>query len=178
MILRSIQEKESWRGQKVLLRVDFNVPIGDGGYVEEDEAWRIEKTLQTLVFLRDRGARIILLSHFGRDGETLRPVADYLNKFIKLGFISNILGPDVKKVIDNLQDGEVVLLENLRKDPREEENNQEFAKELAELGDIYINDAFSVSHREHSSIVSLPKFLPSYIGLQIQKEIENLNIIL
>jgi|SRR3989338_6664598 len=178
MNLFSMQKVEHWQGKKVLLRVDFNISLGENGEVDENEDWRIKKILPTITFLRDRGAKIIILSHLGREKKTLKPIANYLNKFFKVKFIPSILGEVVKEEINKLKDSEVLLLENLRQDEREEKNDQGFSKELAELGDLYVNDAFSVCHRKHASIVSLPEFFPSYLGLQLEKEIENLELII
>ena len=128
------------KGKKVLLRVDFNVPVKNGK-IEDD--FRIRQTMPTINFLKRKGAEIILLSH-----GNLKPVEKYLGMKFALG--------------------------NLRNFPGEEKNDLEFAKKLAGLGDVYVNDAFSVSHREHASIVGLPKFLPHYAGLLFEKELKNL----
>jgi len=148
------------RGKKVLLRVDFNVPVKNGK-VEDD--FRIKKTLPTINLLKKKGAKIILISHTTKKGGTLRPVAKYL----KIKFI-----PDLK--LSNIKNGEVVLLENIRNFNGEESNDSKFAKQLAGLADIYINDAFSESHRKYASIVSISRYLPSYTGLLFENELKNL----
>ena len=150
--MRSIKNLKNIKGKRALVRVDFNVPIKNGK-VEDD--FRIKKALPTIKFLQKKGAKVILISHLGKDGSaSMQPVADCLRKYIKKN---------------------VTLLENIRKYPGEGKNDPKFAKELAKLGDFYVNDAFSVSHRKHASIVGVPKYLPSYAGFQLEEEIENLS---
>ena len=173
--MRNVREIKDLNGKKVLLRVDFNVPFKDGK-VEDD--FRILKALPTIRFLQKQGAKIILISHLGKGGETLRAVAEILNTHIKTMFVSEIIGENAKKVISEMKNGEVVLLENLRNDPGEKNNDEQFAKDLASLGEVYINDAFPVSHREDASIVLLPKLLPGCVGLQMEEEIKNLSHVL
>lgn len=157
------------RGKFVLVRVDFNVPIEKGKVIDD---FRIKRTLPTINFLKKKGAKIILISHLteGR-AKTLRPMADYL----KVRFLADRDLDLMKKKTAIIKDGEVVMLENIRIHKGEEKNDERFAKKLAELGDIYINDAFSVSHRKHASIVGLPKYLPSYAGLLFEEELKNLH---
>jgi phosphoglycerate kinase len=165
----NIQDIADLRGKKVLLRLDLNVPIKDDAVLDD---FRIKASMPTLKYLQEKGAKIIILSHIGEKGiESLRPVADYLKiKLLPLSF-----DPSLRSEIDSILDGQSVILENLRKDGREVLNDEEFARELAELGDIYINDAFSVSHRKHASIISLPKLLPRYAGFLMQSEVGNLS---
>lgn len=167
MRLKSVKNANV-KGKKVLLRVDFNVPIKNGKVMDD---FRIKRTLPTIEFLRRKGAKIILLSHL-TDGraKSLRPVAKYL----KINFISSVLGKNVEQKISKMKNGEVLLLENIRSDKREEKNNRKFAKKLADLGDIYVNDAFSASHRNHASVTGVPKYLPSYIGFLFEEEFKNL----
>lgn len=157
------------KSKRALLRVDFNVPIRDGKVFDD---FRIKRALPTINFLRKKGAKVILISHL-TDGKTksLKPVAKYL----KIDFVSQILGKSVEKKIAEMQNGDVLLLENLRKEKGEEKNDKSFAKRLAKLGDIYVNNAFSASHREHASIVGVPKYLPSYAGLLFEEELKNLS---
>jgi len=159
--MRNIKQLKNIKGKTVLLRVDFNVPIRRGK-IEDD--FKIRKTLPTVDFLKKKGAKIILISHLTEKNGSLRPVAKYL----KIKFV-----PDLKP--GNIKNGNVVLLENLRNYPGEEKNDPRFAKKLAGLGDIYVNDAFSVSHRGHASIVGVPKYLPSYMGLLFESELKNLS---
>ena len=162
------------KSKRVILRVDFNVLFDDG---KLEDLHRINKTIPTIEYLHKKGAKVVLISHLstGKNG-SLSSVADYLNskasfqvKFIKEKNIDNI-----KKEIVGLKDGEAVLLENIRMHKGEEENNPDFAKSLAELGDIYVNEAFSASHRNHASVVGLPKLLPSFVGFLFEEEVNGL----
>lgn len=169
--MRSIKELKNIKGKKVLVRVDFNVPIQDGK-VEDD--FRIQKALPTIKHLQKLGARIILVTHLGKGAESLLPVAKVLNHYLDAKFVPNITGENVASVVSSLRDGEVVLLENLRQDPGEQAQDKIFALDLSKLADIYVNEAFPVSHREDSSIVLLPKILPAYAGLQLEAEVNHL----
>lgn len=162
MILPSIKNINV-KGKRVILRVDFNVPV-EKGKIEDD--FRIKRTLPTIKFLKKKGAKIILISHLteGR-AKSLKPMAKYLGvKF-------------VKNKIPEIRNGEVIMLENIRNYPGEEKNDKNFAKKLASLGDIYVNEAFSVSHREHASIIGVTKYLPSYMGLLFGDELKNLSVV-
>ncbi len=176
--LRKIQDiKNELAGARVLCRVDFNVPIKDSGVIMSD--FRIRAALPTISFLKESGAKIILMSHIGRDSdESLLPVANYMkqNMGIELDFVPALFGSNVEEKIENMKNGEIVMLENLRQDSGEVDNDTVFAKKLAQYGDIYVNDAFSVSHREHASVVGIPNHLPAFAGLRIQEEIENLSL--
>ncbi len=162
-------KKKDLSGKTVLLRADFNVPIKNGK-VEED--YRIEHTLPTINYLQKNGARIILMSHLGDDGSaTLAPVAKYLTKFFPTKLEKTL---EKDKISAILAKNEVVLLENLRGNDGEKKNDLVFAKKLASLADLYVNDAFAVCHRAHASVVGVPKFLPSCAGFRLEKEISNL----
>lgn len=158
------------RGKYVLLRDDFNVQIVDGKITE---GFRIERSMPTIEALRNAGARVAICSHLGRpkgapDAKySLRGVADYM----KLPFVDDCLNHDF---MAEMHDGDVVLLENVRFYAGEEENAPAFAEKLAHGFDVFVNDAFAVSHRAHASTVGVTKFLPSYAGLLLQSEIENL----
>ncbi|MFA5777956.1 MAG: phosphoglycerate kinase [Candidatus Paceibacterota bacterium] len=153
--MRNLKQIKNLKGKTVLLRVDFNVPIRNGK-VEDD--FRIRASLPSINFLLKGGAKVILITHLGEDGTaSLAPV---IRKFFA-----------VSKIAKN----KVTFLDNIRKFPGEKKNDQIFVKELAAVGDIYVNDAFSVSHREHASIISLPKYLPSFAGFQLEEEVENLS---
>ncbi|MFA6404816.1 MAG: phosphoglycerate kinase [Candidatus Paceibacterota bacterium] len=174
--MKFIKEIEHLEGVKVLVRVDFNVPIKNG-IVTED--LRIRSALGTIDFLTSKGAKVILISHIEvLDGEdnSLKPIAERLIDLgEKVDFIPNIR--EAYDFIENhMKNGECILLENLRKFDGEKTNEEKFAKELASLGDIFVNEAFPACHREHASIVSVPKYLPSYAGLQLEKEIANLSL--
>lgn len=162
------------KGKRVLLRVDFNVLMKNGKVIDD---FRIMRTLPTIKLLKKGGAKIILISHFsaGR-AKSLRPVAKFLSTQMKIDFSPDVLGLKVEDKISKMKNGDVLLLENIRSDKREEKNDKVFAKQLAGSGDIYVNDAFSVSHRKHASIVAITKYLPSYAGLLFEEELKNLQI--
>jgi 3-phosphoglycerate kinase len=166
----------NFSGKRVLVRCDFNVPLKKGKILDD---FRIRKTLPTIEFLTKKKAKVILISHLGDPNgkviEELRldPIAKRLRKLLKKKVLklNECLGDEVKKATSSLKEGEILILENVRFYPQEEENDLSFAKEISELGEIFINEAFSVSHRAHASIVGIPKFLPSGIGLLFEKEI-------
>ncbi|MEK7646179.1 MAG: phosphoglycerate kinase [Patescibacteria group bacterium] len=172
--MKTITDIEHIEGVIVLVRVDFNVPLKDGKVVED---YRIRTALPTIMWLRERGARIVLMSHLesvSGENESLEPVVPTLASLgVPVTFVKNIKNARVE--IDKLQNGSCILLENLRFNDGEKINDPQFAKELASLGDMYINDAFSVSHREHASVVGVPTLIPGYAGLQLQKEIDYLS---
>ncbi len=155
-------------GKRVLVRVDFNVPLENGQVVDD---FRIQRSLLTIKFLQESGAKIILMSHMVSGDDTLKPVALHLNKTLPIIFSNKVLDFEAVKDLNN---GEILLLENLRQHEGEVSNNEAFAKELASLGDIYINEAFSASHRAHASIAGVSRLLPSYAGLLFVEEYENL----
>jgi phosphoglycerate kinase len=178
--IKTIKEVTDWKGKRVLLRLGLNVPLINDcvkDCVEND--FRIKKSIPTVEYLRDQGAKIIIISHvWGDEVLTLKPVFEYLKKFIKVDFVGDALSPETKDAIAKMQNGDIVLLENLRIHEEEMENDLNFTNRLAQLGDIYVNDAFSVSHRKHSSIIGLPKLLPSYVGLLFEEEVKNLSVVL
>jgi phosphoglycerate kinase len=172
-------------GKRVLVRADFNVPLDeDSGAITDDS--RIRATLPTIKYLIDRKARVILCSHLGRPkGEVveklrLAPVAQRLSQLLdqKVAVAPDCIGPEVEKAAQKLRGGDVLLLENLRFHPEEEANDASFARALAGLADIYVNDAFGASHRAHASIVGVAKDLPAVAGLLVEKEIKVLDGIL
>ncbi|WP_333784584.1 phosphoglycerate kinase [Thermocrinis sp.] len=165
-------------GKRVLVRVDFNVPIDEFGNIEDDT--RIRSSMPTIEYLLDAKAKVILMSHLGRPkGKrdpkfSLSPVAKrlsrYLNREVKLA--PACVGEEVKKMVQELKEGEILLLENLRFNPGEENKDEEFAKELASYAEVYVNDAFGTCHRKHSSVYLVPKFLkPAVMGFLLEKEI-------
>ncbi len=168
------------RGKRVFIRADFNVPLDDNLMVTDDR--RIRSTLPTINYAIDEGAKVILSSHFGRPkGKrdpklSLAPVAKRLQRLLNKDviFIPDCVGSQVESLVSKMKEGDVVLLENLRYHPEEEQNNEEFARALASLADVYVNDAFGTAHRVHASIVGVPKFLPAAAGFLLKKEIEYL----
>lgn len=168
----SITEKTDLKGKYVLLRASLNVPIKDGIIRNQ---FRITRGLVTLQYLVNHGARVILCGHIGRDGtQSTQPLADLLQKYVPITFSDEVAGAKSKNLRDTLKDGEVLLIQNLRKDPREKKNDTNFARELADMADIYVNDAFAASHRAHASLVSVPEFLPSYAGMNFVHEYQEL----
>lgn len=176
--LPQLSDEADLKGQRVLLRSDFNVTLGNDGVVDDHEAYRIHRALPTLKYLQEQGARTIIASHFGRSGQSLKPVADYLNTHIDVGFVPEILSDRVTHMVNEMPEGTSILLENIRTDSREELNDPLFAQQLAKYADVFVNDAFSVSHRNHASVVGVPALLPSLIGLQFAEEVRNLERIL
>lgn len=180
MKLRTIEEAKNLKGKRVLVRVDFNVPLKKSGarIVVADDT-RIRAALPTIKYLLGQGAKVILMSHLGdpngkvKKNLSLKPVGAVLGKLLLMrGTVpTDWEGKKGLKKIDAMKTGEVMLLENLRFHPGEEKNDQKFAAGLASLADIYVNDAFAAAHRAHASIVGVPKFLPSYAGFLIKKEI-------
>jgi len=168
-------------GQRVLLRVDFNVPVDerDGKQVITDDT-RIRESLPTINYLREHGARVIIMAHFGRPkGKpnakySLRPVADHLHTLINhpVIFSQDVLGPVPEKIISHMKNGDVALLENVRFHEEEEKNAPDFAKALAKLGDIYVNDAFGAAHRAHASTEGVAHYVPKAVaGFLMEKEL-------
>ncbi|WP_196793135.1 phosphoglycerate kinase [Bartonella vinsonii] len=166
-------------GKRVLVRVDFNVPMAQGKVCDET---RLERHKETLLELQKRGAKLILLSHCGRPkGQvvpefSLRPVVTVLEKIINqpVAFASDCIGVEAQKAVEALQNGGVLLLENVRFHSGEEKNDYSFAEALAHHGDLYVNDAFSVSHRAHASVEGITHLLPSYAGRSLQCELQAL----
>lgn len=166
------------RGKRVVIRAGIDAPLGESGSVVDD--FRIQKSLPTLKFLRAAGARIVVVGHTSRaDGSadaSLAEVCRVLNTFVPVSWAGGVLGAEVERKVEELQEGEILMLENLRFHEGEKKNDQEFARALARFGDLYVNDAFSVSHREHASIVGIPAFLPSYAGQLFMEELQHLSI--
>lgn len=171
--------KSDFSGKKVIVRADFNVPTEDG--VVLDDA-RIRNTLPTINFLRDAGAKVVLLSHMGRTGTyasqlSLRQVLTIVEHACdaRIIFIGDCLDPHAVETIDNAPNGSVIMMENVRFYAEETKCDSEFGKNLARLGDFYINEAFSVSHRKHASMVELPKLLPHAFGFSFLNEIRSID---
>jgi phosphoglycerate kinase len=177
--MKNIKEETNLENKRILLRLDLNVPLlGD----RITDTTRIDKILPTLNFLISQNSKIIIISHVGRpkgkivNDLSLRPICKDLET--KLSQNIKLLSKDIKEIISNdlfkNEDEKIIMLENIRFYPEEEENNQSFAKQLATLADIYVNDAFSCSHRAHASIHQITNFMPSYSGLQLDLEVNAL----
>lgn len=169
------------RGKRVIIRVDFNIPLDDSLQITDDS--RIRAALPTINHTIDEGGSVILCSHLGRpNGKpcpelSLAPVAKRLRRFLgkDVIFTSDCVGPKVKNLVSQMKPGDVLLLENLRFHPGEEANDEQFASELASLGDVYINEAFGTAHRSHASIAGIPKFIKtSAAGYLMKREVEYL----
>ncbi|MEN3202207.1 MAG: phosphoglycerate kinase [Atribacterota bacterium] len=177
--IRDLPEGEL-RGKRVLVRVDFNVPLDESRNITDDT--RIVESLPTIRYLVERGARVILVSHLGRpkgkpkDELRMDPIAKRLEELLgrKVTKVNDCIGEEVKRAVAQLKDGDVLLLENIRFYPEEEANDENFARALAELADIYVNDAFGAAHRAHASTAGVAKFLPAYAGFLMEKELEAL----
>lgn len=156
--MQNIKKLKNLKNKKVIVRADFNVPIENGKVVDN---FRIKKGIPTIKYLVDKGAKVLIITHLGKDGSNdINPV---INEFFKLS--------KIKK-------DKVVFAPNIRAFIGEEKNETDLAKDFASLGDYYVNDAFSVSHRAHASVVGIPKYLPSYAGFQLEEEIKNLSLVL
>jgi phosphoglycerate kinase len=168
------------KGKRVFVRSDFNVPLDDNLMITDDR--RIRSTLPTINYAIDEGAKVILSSHFGRPkGKkdprlSLAPVAKRLQRLLnkEVLFSPDCIGSQAEGLVSKMKEGDVLLLENLRYHPGEEENDEEFARALSRLADVYVNDAFGTAHRVHASIVGITRFLTSAAGFLLKKEIEYL----
>jgi phosphoglycerate kinase len=179
MTFRTLQGADL-SGKTALVRVDFNVPMDDGQITDDT---RLKAALPTIELLSKAGAKVVLLAHFDRPkGKrvpemSLKPVLPALSKLVgrQVAWADDCIGADAKAVVDSLKPGGVALLENLRYHAGEEKNDEGFAAELAKLGDIYVNDAFSAAHRAHASTEGLAKKLPAYPGLSMERELKALD---
>ena len=181
---RTIKDVD-YKGKRVLVRVDYNVPLKDG-HVKDNK--RITASLPTIEYLLKEGASVVLMSHLGRPkGEykedlSMKPVAEELQKVLgrEVKFIpdKNVVSEEVVSKVKELKPGEVALIENTRFVKGEEKNDEAFAKELAKLGEAYVNDAFGTSHRAHASNVGVSKHLPMALGFLVEKEVKNLDLVL
>lgn len=169
--VRSIKDAKHLKGKRVLIRVDYNVPVENGKVLND---YRIQKSIATINYVRNQGGTVILMSHFEDDkNESFDIVAKYIEAMMPIDYCSSFDKETLDRTIAETKLG-VVLLPNLRNHPGEKTNDPEFAEFLASLGDVYVNEAFSVSHRKHASIVGVPKYLDSYIGLAFEIEVRSL----
>lgn len=166
--------------KKVLVRCDFNVPLDENKNITD--VTRIKAALPTINYILEKNCKVILCSHLGRPKGnfnpefSMKPVADELSKELgkEVKLASDVTGNNARELVQNMDNGDIVLLENVRFDPREEQNDDSLSKEFASLADCYVNDAFGTAHRAHSSTAGVAKYLPSGIGFLIEKEIQNL----
>ncbi len=183
MKIRTLSRLKNLQGKTVFLRVDYNVAVVKGK-IQDD--YRLQASLPTIDFLRSRGARLIIASHLGdpqgkvKEEYSLKPAAIHLRKLLKapVKFIGAVRGARVKAAASRLGVGEILMLDNLRFEEGELTDDQDFAKELASLADIYVNDAFAVSHRRQASVAAIKNFLPAYAGLLVEQEVRALNKVL
>lgn len=183
MQIKSIRQAKNLSGKKILLRVDFNVPFSNG---EIKDDFKIRSCLLTIAFLLKQECRVIIISHI-TSHKSLRPIAIRLKKILleehlkltkSVRFIDNCFGFETEEDVAKMKNGDILVLENLRKYPEEAMNDSVFAKRLARLADIYVNNAFAVSHRAHASVSAITRHIPSYGGLLLEREVGSLNKIL
>ncbi|HOZ56260.1 MAG: Phosphoglycerate kinase [Parcubacteria group bacterium ADurb.Bin316] len=181
MAIKTIKNAKNLYGKKVLLRTDLNVPIKKG---KIQDNYKIEQQLATIKFLLDKHCRVVLITHLGRpvpgkydEKYSVKPIAKALGKLIGKNIIvvEEINEFEAGKKISKAKYGDIIMLENVRFEVGEEKNNRSLAKNLAKLGEVYVNDAFAVSHRAHASVSAIKDYLPSYAGLLLEKEIVNLD---
>ena len=180
MELKTIKQVKNLKNKRVILRTDFNVPM-DGERIIDD--YRIKKALPTIEYLLKKKAKIILISHLGRPSGkkvkklSLLPIVTKLEKLLKqkVAFVPESFGEQAVSAVETLSGGEILVLENIRFEEGEKKNSASLARKISSLGDVYVNDAFSVSHRKHASVVAITKCLPSYAGLLLEDEIKNLS---
>ena len=175
--MKTLKDISGMKGKRALVRVDYNVPLKGNKILDTR---RIDASFATIRALQKKGLQVELIAHLGDGTATLKPIATYLAKHFSVRFITTpIIGKDMKGgLIEAFPKDTVVLFENIRRYKEEEANDKIFAKALAGLADIFVNDAFSVSHRKHASVVGIAKYLPSYAGVQLEKEIKVLSTLL
>lgn len=184
--MKYLRQLKNLTGKRVLMRVDFNVGFNKEGKIEAEDAIKIERTLPTIKYLIKQKAKIILIAHLGRPEGKRMPelkldgVAEYVSASLekKIVKLDDVVGMVVEHHVSKMKNGQVVLLENIRFERGEEENSSALAKELAKLGDVYVNEAFGVSHRKAASICAITKYLPSYVGLLLEEELKAMDYIL
>jgi len=172
--MRSVSDIKIFENIPILVRASLNIPVANGKVINE---YRLRRAVPTIRFLSEHGARVILIGHLGENGtETLSLVAEALGKLISgVSFSQETIGVQAREAIHKLSPGNILVLENLRRNNGERENSSAFARELAALGDIFIEDSFDTCHRRHASIVGVPEFLPSYAGFLLQDEVRELS---
>ena len=171
MTLPALHTMDIPYGHRVLLRSSLNVPIHNGAVTG---VFRLREAARTVMFLRQRGARVTVIGHLGREGKTIAPVHKKLNEMMPIAFLPKLTGEEVYASRKRLQPGDALLLENTRSDPREEENDLLFAEELAAQADLFVFDDFAAAHRSHASTVGLIAQLPSCVGIRFYEEMTGL----
>lgn len=171
--MRSVRDIKILQNIPVLVRAALNEPVENGVVTD---SFRLTRALPTLQYLQSKGARVVVISHIGEQGtETLAPVVQKLATMAKeVSFCDQTIGPKARDAIRQMHAGEILVLENLRRNRGEVMNSPDFAKELAALGDVFVQDSFDTCHRKHASIVTLPELLPSYAGLELESEVREL----
>ncbi len=180
MLLNTIKDIKNLQNKTVVVRADLNVPVIDGIITDSE---RIARFVPTAKYLSDNGAKVVIITHFGRPKGRKNPefstriLLDTLSKFIEKSvlFVDDVIGDNVKKQISAMNSGDICILENVRFYDGEEKNDPDFAKQLSELGDVFVNDAFSTSHRAHASTEGISKYLPSYAGFLMEEEVNALS---
>lgn len=170
--MKKVTDIKDLRGKRILLRASLNIPLKDG--VIQNHL-RLKRALPTMRYLREQGAKVVIVSHIGREPEeTLRPIFEELAKYFPMHWGGNLLGEEFKQRFDLMGDGDILMAENLRQHEGEEANSPEFVAHLASLGELYINDAFAEAHREHASTYGVARVLPAYAGLTLLEEVTKL----
>lgn len=170
--MKKITELTNLKGKRVIVRASLNVPVAEGKVTNE---YRITQMLPTLRYLHEQGAKTVIMGHLGRDkDETLKPIMTVLERYYPIVWGGSVNDDRAKEHLAVLPDGQFLLLENLRQDERESDNDEAWGKHLASFGDVYVNDAFDNVHREHASMVQIPKHIPAYAGLTLMAEVEHL----
>jgi phosphoglycerate kinase len=174
MRLKSFSKKI--KGKRVLVRCGLNIPFDENGKISDD--FRIKQAVPTIKYLTEKKGKVIIISHFKEEGGVAikKGLSSFLEKDVD--FVDDCIGKQVQKKIEEMEEGDVLLLNSVRKYKGEKENSKFFGKELSELGDFFVNDAFPVSHRKHASVYQIPRFLPSAMGLLMEKEVSALNKII
>lgn len=172
--IKTLEEMPDVQGKRVLVRSELNAPIENG---QVADTYRIEQAVPTLRLLSERGARVIVIAHLGRNpSDSLAPVYKELVSLLPATtFVPDLIGERAKEAVLGMQDGDVLLLENVRSNAGEKENSEEFAKALAQLADYYVDDAFGNTHRNHASMTGVPKYIPGYAGLLLGREVSELS---
>lgn len=175
--MKTLKDIKGMKGKRVLVRVDYNVPLKGNKILDTR---RIDASFETIRALQKKGMQVLLIAHLGDGSGSLKPIATYLSKHFQVQFVTKPILDQTKKggLIERVPKDTVILFENIRRYEGEEKNEVSFAKALSGLADIFVNDAFSVSHRKHASVVGVAKYLPAFAGIQLEQEIKTLSMLL